>query len=485
MCRAVVYLATVAMLGITVAVRADDQAGASPDSVAQSIQTQPWTGDLDGMAERRRIRILTPYSRTGYFIDRGQPRGVVAELAAKLEEVINLHLKTTRTNHVFVIVRPTSRDELQNALIQGLGDIVAAGVTVTPERQKQADFTVPLAEGVKEILVTGPGAAVVNSLDDLSGKYVVVREKSIFHESVVAANATLKSRGKAPIGIRTVPTALEDEDILEMVSAGLITATVVDDYAAKFWAQVVPNLKVHENIVLREGGDIAWVVRKNSPKLLAALNPFVEKHRLGTTFGNVVVQRYLKNPKIVRAATSEAELTKFQALRETFEKYGSQYGVDYVLMMAQGYQESRLDQSVKSHVGAVGVMQVMPATGKDLGVGNIQQIESNVHAGVKYMRFMIDRYYEKEPMTLLDKMLFAFASYNAGPARVRQLRAEAGKRGLNPNVWLNNVEHLASEKIGRETVQYVSNIYKYYIAYRLAMEEADQRKALRKSVGGK
>jgi membrane-bound lytic murein transglycosylase MltF len=481
--RAVMCLVTLATLGAAVSVRADDQAAAPPDKVAP-IQTQPWTGDLDGMAERRRIRILTPYSRTGYFIDRGQPRGVVAEAAAKLEEVINLHLKTTRTNHVFVIVRPTSREDLQSALIEGRGDIVAAGITVTPDRQKVADFTVPLAQGVKQILVTGPGAAVVNSLDDLSGKYVVVRDKSIFHESLLAANDALKSRGKVPIGIRTVPTALEDEDILEMVSAGLITATVVDDFAAKFWAQVVPNLKLHENIVLRDGGDIAWVVRKNSPKLLAALNPFVEKHRVGTTFGNVVVQRYLKSTKIVRAATSAAELTKFEALRETFEKYGDRYGVDYVLMMAQGYQESRLDQSVKSHVGAIGVMQVMPATGKELGVGNIQQTESNVHAGVKYMRFMIDRYYEKEPMTMLDKMLFAFASYNAGPARIRQLRAEAGTRGLNPNVWLNNVEHLASEKIGRETVQYVSNIYKYYIAYRLALEEAERRKALRKSVGG-
>jgi membrane-bound lytic murein transglycosylase MltF len=186
---------------------------------------------------------------------------------------------------------------------------------------------------------------------------------------------------------------------------------------------------------------------------------------------------------MVREATSPAELTKFESLRETFEKYGEKYGVDYILMMAQGYQESRLDQTVKSHVGAIGVMQVMPATGKELAVGDIQQIEANVHAGVKYMRFMIDRYYEKEPMTQLDKALFAFASYNAGPARVRQLRAEAAKRGLDPNVWLNNVEHLASERIGRETVQYVSNIYKYYIAYRLALEERAQRKALREKVG--
>jgi membrane-bound lytic murein transglycosylase MltF len=116
-------------------------------------------------------------------------------------------------------------------------------------------------------------------------------------------------------------------------------------------------------------------------------------------------------------------------------------------------------------VGAVGVMQVMPATGKELEVGDISKTQPNVEAGVKYMRVMIDRYYANEPMTELDKVLFTFASYNAGPGRIAQLRKEAVKRGLDPNVWFNNVEYVAADKIGAETVTYVSNIYKYYIAY--------------------
>ena len=128
-------------------------------------------------------------------------------------------------------------------------------------------------------------------------------------------------------------------------------------------------------------------------------------------------------------------------------------------------------------------MQVMPATGKELKVGDIKQEEPNIHAGVKYMRFMIDQYFANEPMDRLNKALFAFAAYNAGPGRVRSLRKEAAKRGLDPNVWFNNVEVVASEKIGRETVTYVSNIYKYYIAYKLITEDAEERRKAREAAG--
>jgi membrane-bound lytic murein transglycosylase MltF len=155
-------------------------------------------------------------------------------------------------------------------------------------------------------------------------------------------------------------------------------------------------------------------------------------------------------------------------------------------MAAQGYQESRLDHSARSHVGAIGVMQVMPATGTELRVGDIKKLEPNIHAGVKYIRSLVDRYYAKEPMDDLDKMLFAFAAYNAGPGRLRQLRREAQERGLDRNVWFNNVERIASERIGRETVTYVSNIFKYYVTYLLIQGEYIQRRELKRTgVDGK
>lgn len=197
---------------------------------------------------------------------------------------------------------------------------------------------------------------------------------------------------------------------------------------------------------------------------------------------NILLQKYLQNTKFAKEATSSKEIAKFESTVDLFRKYGDQYDLDYLLMTAQGYQESQLNQEAKSPVGAIGVMQVMPATGKELNVGDIRQTETNIHAGVMLIRRMMNRYYANEPMDKVNKGLFTFASYNAGPRRIRQLRKEAAKRGLDPNVWFNNVEVVASEKIGRETVQYVSNIYKYYPAYQMIEEQRAERQKAKESV---
>jgi membrane-bound lytic murein transglycosylase MltF len=85
-------------------------------------------------------------------------------------------------------------------------------------------------------------------------------------------------------------------------------------------------------------------------------------------------------------------------------------------------------------------------------------------------------------MDRLNKGLFTFASYNAGPGRMQQLRKLAAKRGLDPNVWFNNVELIAAEKIGRETVTYVANIYKYYLAYRMITEQREEREKVKEGI---
>jgi membrane-bound lytic murein transglycosylase MltF len=241
---------------------------------------------------------------------------------------------------------------------------------------------------------------------------------------------------------------------------------------------------VHDGIAIRTGGSTAYAIRKGSPQLKAALDDFVTRHGKGTATGNVILARYLKSTKHVKDAASESDRKKFLALIQFFRKYADKYDMDWLLMAAQGYQESQLNQNSRSPVGAIGVMQVMPATGKELGVGDITEVEANIHAGVKYMRWMIDQYYGKEPMTQLDKALFAFASYNAGAGRISQLRKEAAKRGLDPNVWFHNVEYVAAEKIGAETVTYVSNIYKYYIAYKLLTEARAEREQAAEKMKG-
>jgi len=449
-------------------------ASGSEPAWVKSLRERTWTGDFDGMVQRGRIRVLVVFSKTYYFIDKGQQRGLSYDTFKALEGELNkqLKLKKRRFHVLFVPVR---RDQLIPALLEGRGDIAASGLTITPERQKLVDFSDPVLSPIEEIVVTGPKSPAIATLEDLAGQEVYVRRSSSYYEHLEGLNATLKAAGKKPIRLLPASEDLEDEDLLEMLNAGLVNFLVVDRPVAEFWARVLPSVKPRPDLVVNSGGAFAWMIRKGSPQLAAVLNAFIKRHGANDPMRGEILRKYLKSTKFVRNATSDAEMRKFQAEVELFKKYSRQYSADYLLMMAQGYQESRLDQNVKSPVGAIGVMQVMPATGSDMKVGDITQIDPNVHAGVKYVRFMMDRFYEKEPMDRLNKGLFTFASYNAGPGRISQLRAQTAKRGLDPNKWFNNVEVLTSEKIGRETVQYVSNIYKYYLAYKLLLEQQQQR----------
>jgi membrane-bound lytic murein transglycosylase MltF len=452
-----------------------------PEGV-RSILFQTFTGDFDQMVAHRIIRVGVTFNRTFYFVDKGVQRGAIYEMGLALEDHLNKKLKTGNATKVLVVFVPLPRDQLAPALTEGKVDLVAAQVIIRPELQGLVDFTNPTRTNVSQVVVTGPGAPAIASVDDLSGKDVYSRKDSSAWQSLVALNQTLKAKGRPPVAIRETPGNLEDDDLLEMVNAGLIPIVVVDDYLAEFWKKVFTNLTVHDTVAVRTGASVAVAIRKNSPLLAAELNAFLAKFGLGTAFGNVIEKRYLASTTFVKQATSEAERKKFEQMVQLFRKYGGQYQLDYLLMAAQGYQESGLDQSRKSRVGAIGIMQVMPATGRELGVGDITKVEPNIHAGVKYIRFMIDQYFKDEPMDNLNKGLFAFASYNAGPGRVRQLRKEAEKRGLDPNVWFGNVEQIASERIGRETVTYVSNIYKYYVAYRLMAEERGRRDEAKEAI---
>lgn len=442
---------------------------------------QKWTGDLDGMVKRRLIRVLTVYSKTFYFLDKDTQRGVVYDGMKEFENDLNKKLNTGNLK-VHVVFFPVSRDKLISGLNEGIGDIACANLTITEERKKVVDFTTPTLQNSSELVITAPSSPKISTLDDLSGQEIYVRKSSSYYEHLVELNKRFKNEGKKEIILNPAPEELENEDLLEMLNAGLVKILVVDDHIANFWKQIFPKIVVHDDIKVHSGNNIAWAIRKNSPQFMAELNKFIPAHGKGTLFGNMTLQKYLKTTRFVKNAASDAERKKFLDLVSIFKKYSAQYNVDTLLMVAQGYQESQLNQTVKSPVGAIGVMQIMPSTGKDLKVGDISQVEPNIHGGVKYMRFMVDQYYKNEPMTDLNKALFTFASYNAGPAKIQSLRKEAAKRGLDPNKWFNNVEQVVSEKVGRETVTYVSNIYKYYIAYKLISEEMAEKEKVKKEL---
>ena len=438
---------------------------------------KPWTGDLDGMLERRMVRVLTVRNPVLYYVDRGREVGITYEMARDLETELNAK-RPRGSPKVHVLLLPVRRDELLPRLIAGEGDMAAAQLTITPERLEQVDFSDPFSDNVSEIVVTGPASKPVNTLEDLSGLELYVRPSSSYAEHLRAINEQLAGKGLAQAIIVPADETLEDGDILEMVGAGLAQATVVDDIMATLWADVLPGLTVHPEVAVNRGGQIAVAFRKDSPQLAGMINAFAKTRKQGTLKGNVLIGKYLKSTKWVKNARSDADIARFRQMVDLFKKYSDQYEFDWLLMAAQGYQESGLDQSKRSHVGAIGVMQVMPATARDRAVNipDIEQLESNIHAGIKYNRWVVENYFNDPAIDPLNRALFTFASYNAGPNRVARLREEAKQQGLDPNRWFNHVETIVAKRVGREPVQYVANIYKYYLAYQmLSVQEASAR----------
>lgn len=432
-----------------------------------------FSGDYKEMVERRRIRVLVPYNRAFFFFDGAQPLGISYEIGVQFEKYINKREKT-KTLKVQVVFVPTPRNKLFERVANGLGDIAMGNLTITDERRKVVDFSTPFAKNISEIVVTGKSVKTLERPYDIAGMEIHVRKSSSYYENLLMFNEVLKTSDKQPVKIVEADENLEDSDLMEMVSAGLIPAIIVDSHKAKLWKEVLPGIKLHEKAKVHSGGKIGWAIRKNNPELKAVIAEFAKSHKQGSLTGNVIINRYLKSAKYINNAASGAERKKFENCITLFKKYGSQYDFDYLMLAALAYQESTLDQSMRSKVGAVGVMQILPSTAKDKNVGikGVDKIEPNIHAGTKYLRFMADRYFPAEgDLDTLNRAFFTFAAYNAGPSRVAKLRKEAEKMGLDPNVWFDNVEVVAAKRIGRETVQYVSNIMKYYVAYKLLTDQ--------------
>jgi membrane-bound lytic murein transglycosylase MltF len=443
-----------------------------------SLENKPWKGDFDQMLERRVIRVLVPYSRTLYFVDKGRERGVTADLVRDFERYINKkYAKQLGKRPLTVFLIATSRHKSLTAVAEGLGDIAAGNFTATEERGKIVDMVAPTdRKPVRELIVTGPASQQIGTLDDLAGKTVHVRKASSYYESVLALNKRLKKEGKVPVKITELPDELEDEDALEMLNAGLLKFMVVDDWKARMWAQILPKVKVREDLVIRAEGYTGWAIRKQSPKLRKVLTDF---YRDSARKQSVILQvQYHKRINQIGNNTSGKEQKRFEAMLKLFEKYGKKYNFDPLMLAAQGYQESRLNQQARSPAGAIGVMQIMPATGKSLQVGNIRELEPNIHGAAKYMDQIVTRYFPEAKFSEEERSLFAIAAYNAGPTNIVRMRKLALERGLDPDKWFNNVEIVTSERLGTETTTYVRNIYKYYVAYKLA-KEAHQRSVAR------
>jgi len=463
-------------------VLAADKPAAKPRQL--STENKPWKGDFEQMLERRSIRVLIPHSRSLYYIDKGHERGITAELARDFEHYLNRkHAKRLGKRPLTVYIIATTRDKLLPNVAAGLGDIAAGNITATEKRREIVDFVVPDdSRPMRELIVTGPKSPQIASLDDLSGKTIHVRKATSYYESVLALNERLRKARKAPVRIVPLPDALEDEDKLEMLNAGLLEFVVVDDWKARMWSAALPNIRLREDLVMREGGRTGAAIRKGSPGLDAELRDFFVSF-LKKQGGVAARQaKYFKRVRQIRDNTADEDMRRFEQTTKLFEIYGAKYGFDPLMLAAQGFQESRLRQEARGRSGAIGVMQLMPATGKALGVGDIKALEPNIHGGAKYMDQLMTRYFPDAKFAEQERTLFAFASYNCGPGNVAKMRKQAGMRGLDPDKWFNNVEIVVAEKIGMETTAYVRNIFKYYVAYKLTVDANETTRRARERV---
>ncbi len=397
-----------------------DSAAETPDDseLVLAAALKPWHGDFDAIAERGFIRIVIPHDPMFLAYDGDRLIGLASEFGQELERF----LKEKHKANVRAVFMPMARDRIVPALTEGLADVAMANLTITPEREEVVAFTEPVFTNAREIVVSGPAAGVISSIDDLLTIGLHLRPSSSYYTHVKSLSEARAAAGAAAIPVIEVEETLEDYDLMDMVQAGLIPAIVVDEHKARFWAQIFQGVTLHEDIAVHEGGEIAWALRKDAPGLLAVLNDFIPEIRKGSLLGNVLLKRYLASTKWLEKTDSAAITERFDELSELFENYAGRYELDWIMLIAQGYQESQLDQSTRSRVGAIGIMQVMPSTAKDpvVGIPDISKLEANVHAGIKYLRFLRDRYFSDPAISPINQVFLALAAYNAGENAVKR-----------------------------------------------------------------
>jgi membrane-bound lytic murein transglycosylase MltF len=449
------------------------------------VRLAPHKGDLDEMDKRRVVRALVTFNRASFFFDKGRPRGITYDALMDFEKFLNRKLHphdTTGKEKINVVLVPTTFARAGSDLLNGNGDLVAAAVYITEARKKVLDF-VPLASSLHDVVVAGPDAPPLSSLNDLSGKEVYLFKNSLSWENLTELNKGLSAAKKTEINLVPADGNLERDDLVEMANVGLVQYAVVLSQTAQLWKNVFTNLRIYEDFPVTKKTDAGWAVRKDSPQLRALLEEFANTHRDGTAYFAQLANTYLKSGRFIRNNDNADSVKRFNQMKGMFQKYATQYQFPWMLIAAEAFQESGLNQEAKSAVGAIGVMQVMPSTAASspINIPDITRVDPNIHAGVKLLKYIRDDYFKNDPMDPLNKTLMTLAAYNAGPARVKQCRQMAADMGLNPNVWFKNVEYTVAKKVGAETVGYVSNIYKYYLGWKLTLEREVARTQLKQA----
>ncbi|MEQ8349274.1 MAG: transporter substrate-binding domain-containing protein [Sneathiellaceae bacterium] len=442
------------------------------------LALQPWTGDFEAMLKRGLIRVAIPVGLSTYYLDGATQHGMTYDLVRAFRK----HLHKTlgrRARNLTVAVLPARLDQVFPMVRDGRADIAAGRLTVTQARKAEVAFSLPFRSDIEELVVSTPGSKAIDSLDGLVGVSIHVKKSSSFWGTLERINAHRRAAGKAELTVTAADERLRTEDLLELVGAGTLQATVADSPVADLFARVFPKAVVQRAVPLAKGESYAWAFRKGDTKLARAVDGFARTARKGSRLGNILISRYFGHSGWIGNALAPAGKAKFERMSGLFQEMAGRYDFDWLMVIAQGYQESRLDQSKRSAAGAVGVMQLLPATARSpaVGIPDIAKLDKNVHAGTKYLHYLRATYLDEAAIDEPARTYFSFAAYNAGPGNLAKARRRAKRLGLDPDLWFDNVEIAMAQAVSRQPVVYVRNILKYYTAYKLNETETAARKA--------
>lgn len=431
-----------------------------------------YPASLDSILERRILRVLTSRNAFDFFLQDGRRGGFQYEMVEAFVRFLNeRHGGGGQGLPIRFELIPVHDDQMIPLLLEGAGDLVAARLTVTPARASQVQFSEPYRE-VDEVVVTHDRTSPIGSLEELSGKQVAVRESSSYAESLAALDRELVAAGLDPVDIVFVDEQLETERILALVAARRFPYAVADSMIAEVAIQIHPQLRLADTPALRRDGQLAWATLPSATDVTDAMNVFLARYEEGSLLGNLAVQKYFEAESQVAARfASEEEESRLSEYDPLFRKNADRFGLDWRLAAAMAYQESRFDATARNRSGAVGLLQIKPETAREPYIGipqveGIQHVDANVRAGLKYLTWIKQRYFDPLPeMHERDRIRMALAAYNAGPRTLILARKRAEALDLDPDRWFRNVELALLDMRKTEPVKYVSEINQRYLAY--------------------
>lgn len=435
-------------------------------AAARVMGPQAWhsADTVRDLAEIRRsgvLRVLVNQSRNSSGEIKGEAIGVEYLRLRAFEQYLNRNAKGPA---VVLKLVPKAKDQLLGALQRGEGDLVAPGELMSATATSRIRGSGPVVDQVPMILVSRTGGPRYRSYEQLSGRSLALAAGSAAGPALEQVNQALIRAGRAPIAIEWVDPTLAVEDVLEMVQAGIYTATVVEQPIAERWGKVLPKLRLERGLVLGKPAEMRWYVRNEAGMLHATVERFLREYRAPDDQDAAFVRVYRRLYR-VQYPLDRLGRKRLEKVRPTLQKFALQQDIDWLNLAALAFKESTLNPTARGAAGAVGLMQVTPKTARSMGVSDIAKLDNNVLASARYLTNLRRSFFASPRLNERERMAFILAAYNLGPQRVQSMRAEARRRGLNPDQWFFQVERVAMATVGMGVVSYVSAVNKYFLAY--------------------